>query len=51
MKRALCMGDNASMRNAIRRWRNAIAMAYRFATSDFIARVEREMARVAELAN
>jgi glycerol-3-phosphate acyltransferase PlsX len=31
--------------------RNAIAMAYRFATSDFIARIEREMARMAEVAN
>src|SRR3954447_22337928 len=31
--------------------RNAIAMAYRFAMSDFITRVERDMSRVAELAN
>jgi glycerol-3-phosphate acyltransferase PlsX len=31
--------------------RNAIAMAYRFATGDFIARIERDMARMAEVAN
>ncbi len=38
-------------RSSVKAVRNAIAMAYRFATSDFIARVERDMARVAELAN
>ncbi len=38
-------------RSSAKAVRNAIAMAYRFATSDFIARVEREMSRVAELAN
>ena len=31
--------------------RNAIAMAYRFAKSDFVSRIERDMGRVAELAN
>jgi glycerol-3-phosphate acyltransferase PlsX len=31
--------------------RNAIAMAYRFATGDFIPRIERDMARMAEVAN
>jgi phosphate acyltransferase len=38
-------------RSSVKAVRNAIAMAYRFATSDFIPRVEREMARVTELAN
>jgi glycerol-3-phosphate acyltransferase PlsX len=38
-------------RSSVKAVRNAIAMAYRFATSDFIPRVERDMARVAELAN
>ena len=38
-------------RSSVKAVRNAIAMAYRFAKSDFIARVERDMARVAELAN
>jgi len=38
-------------RSSVKAVRNAIAMAYRFATSDFIPRVEREMSRVTELAN
>jgi glycerol-3-phosphate acyltransferase PlsX len=38
-------------RSSVKAVRNAIAMAYRFATSDFVSRVERDMARVAELAN
>jgi glycerol-3-phosphate acyltransferase PlsX len=38
-------------RSSVKAVRNAIAMAYKFAKSDVIARVEREMARVGELAN
>src|SRR4051812_30293202 len=38
-------------RSSVKAVRNAIAMAYRFAMSDFITRVERDMSRVAELAN
>src|SRR4051812_40451006 len=38
-------------RSSAKAVRNAIAMAYRFAMSDFITRVERDMSRVAELAN
>jgi len=38
-------------RSSVKAVRNAIAMAYRFAASDFVARVERDMSRVAELAN
>jgi glycerol-3-phosphate acyltransferase PlsX len=38
-------------RSSVKAVRNAIAMAYKLANSDFVARVERDMARVAELAN
>jgi glycerol-3-phosphate acyltransferase PlsX len=38
-------------RSSVKAVRNAIAMAYKFAKSDFILRVERELSRVAELAN
>jgi glycerol-3-phosphate acyltransferase PlsX len=38
-------------RSSVKAVRNAIAMAYKFATSDFTARVERDLSRVAELAN
>ena len=38
-------------RSSVKAVRNAIAMAYKFAKSDFVGRVERDMSRVAELAN
>jgi phosphate acyltransferase len=38
-------------RSSVKAVRNAIAMAYRFASSDFLPRVEREIARASELAN
>lgn len=38
-------------RSSVKAVRNAIAMAYKLANSDFVARVARDMARVAELAN
>ncbi len=38
-------------RSSVKAVRNAIAMAYKLAKSDFVSRVERDMARVAELAN
>src|SRR4051812_23661723 len=38
-------------RSSAKAVRNAIAMAYRFATGDFIARIARDMARMAEVAN
>jgi glycerol-3-phosphate acyltransferase PlsX len=38
-------------RSSVKAVRNAIAMAYRFASSDFIPRVEREIAKASELAN
>src|SRR4029453_12182017 len=36
-------------RSSVKAVRNAIAMAYRFASSDFLPRVEREIARASEL--
>ena len=38
-------------RSSVKAVRNAIAMAYRFASGDFLPRVEREIARASELAN
>jgi glycerol-3-phosphate acyltransferase PlsX len=38
-------------RSSVKAVRNAIAMAYKLAKSDFVGRVERDMARVSELAN
>jgi len=38
-------------RSSVKAVRNAIAMAYKLAAGDFVARVERDMARVSELAN
>jgi glycerol-3-phosphate acyltransferase PlsX len=38
-------------RSSVKAVRKPIAMAYKLAKSDFVSRVERDMARVAELAN
>jgi glycerol-3-phosphate acyltransferase PlsX len=38
-------------RSSVKAVRNAIAMAYKLTRSDFVARVERDMARMSELAN